>query len=211
MFVAGFIGSPRMNFLKATVAEDGKALLVGDARVDISHLVTKLENGRGHARHQARHLDEKHGVTSRYQPMSPTPGIDLLRAWRAGERRNRGCRTARGPAGFRRDDHAALSVDPRAGVRWRRKPHSLTPHPDLCTVSSQGREGLRFYRRHNSRAAAKFPYRSPTLPNRSPRRSRSPTARWPARAARICRACMSDSKQSCPEGRACNGRDLREE
>ncbi|MCV3205664.1 aminotransferase class III-fold pyridoxal phosphate-dependent enzyme [Mesorhizobium sp. YC-39] len=63
-FVAGFIGTPRMNFLKATVADDGKALLAGEARVDITHLATKLENGRAVTLGiRPEHLDEKDGVT----------------------------------------------------------------------------------------------------------------------------------------------------
>ncbi|TJV43858.1 MAG: ABC transporter ATP-binding protein [Mesorhizobium sp.] len=62
-FVAGFIGSPRMNFLKAKVAEDGKAVLVGDARVDISHLTTRLGSGQDVTLGiRPEHLDEKQGV-----------------------------------------------------------------------------------------------------------------------------------------------------
>ncbi|TPM07407.1 MULTISPECIES: ABC transporter ATP-binding protein [unclassified Mesorhizobium] len=62
-FVAGFIGTPRMNFLKATVVDDGKALIVGEAKVDISHLNTKLENGRAVTLGiRPEHLDEKEGV-----------------------------------------------------------------------------------------------------------------------------------------------------
>ncbi|MFK0689879.1 ABC transporter ATP-binding protein [Mesorhizobium sp. IMUNJ 23033] len=63
-FVAGFIGTPRMNFLKATVADDGKALLAGEAKVDITHLATRLENGRAVTLGiRPEHLDEKEGVT----------------------------------------------------------------------------------------------------------------------------------------------------
>jgi ABC-type sugar transport system ATPase subunit len=62
-FVAGFIGSPRMNFLRASVAEDGKAVLVGDARVDVSHLVAKLVGGQQVMLGiRPEHLDEKQGV-----------------------------------------------------------------------------------------------------------------------------------------------------
>ena len=62
-FVAGFIGTPRMNFLKAIVVDDGKALLAGEARVDITHLATRLENGRSVTLGiRPEHLDEKDGV-----------------------------------------------------------------------------------------------------------------------------------------------------
>ncbi|RUX52560.1 MULTISPECIES: ABC transporter ATP-binding protein [unclassified Mesorhizobium] len=62
-FVAGFIGTPRMNFLKAVVVDDGKALTTGEARVDISHLKTKLENGKTVTLGiRPEHLDEKQGV-----------------------------------------------------------------------------------------------------------------------------------------------------
>ncbi|TIM63671.1 MAG: TOBE domain-containing protein, partial [Mesorhizobium sp.] len=62
-FVAGFIGTPRMNFLKATVVDDGKALTAGEARVDISHLEARLESGRTVALGiRPEHLDEKEGV-----------------------------------------------------------------------------------------------------------------------------------------------------
>ncbi|WFP65595.1 MULTISPECIES: ABC transporter ATP-binding protein [unclassified Mesorhizobium] len=62
-FVAGFIGTPRMNFLKATVVDDGKALTAGEARVDISHLKTRLENGQTVTLGiRPEHLDEKDGV-----------------------------------------------------------------------------------------------------------------------------------------------------
>ncbi|TPN04834.1 ABC transporter ATP-binding protein [Mesorhizobium sp. B2-3-3] len=62
-FVAGFIGSPRMNFLKARVAEDGKAVLVADARVDVSHLATRLVDGQEVTLGiRPEHLDEKQGV-----------------------------------------------------------------------------------------------------------------------------------------------------
>ncbi|MDX8483039.1 ABC transporter ATP-binding protein [Mesorhizobium sp. VK24D] len=62
-FVAGFIGTPRMNFLKATVVNDGKALAAGEARVDISHLKTRLANGKTVTLGiRPEHLDEKQGV-----------------------------------------------------------------------------------------------------------------------------------------------------
>ena len=62
-FVAGFIGTPRMNFLRATVVEEGKALTVCEARVDISHLRTRLENGRVVTLGiRPEHLDERQGV-----------------------------------------------------------------------------------------------------------------------------------------------------
>ncbi|CAH2409651.1 hypothetical protein MES5069_930004 [Mesorhizobium escarrei] len=61
-FVAGFIGSPRMNFLKATVADGGKTLLVGDASVDMSHLATRLGNGQDVTLGiRPEHLDESRG------------------------------------------------------------------------------------------------------------------------------------------------------
>ncbi|RWE78573.1 ABC transporter ATP-binding protein [Mesorhizobium sp.] len=62
-FVAGFIGTPRMNFLKAVVVDDGKTLTVGEARVDISHLKTRLESGKTVTLGiRPEHLDEKQGV-----------------------------------------------------------------------------------------------------------------------------------------------------
>ena len=62
-FVAGFIGSPRMNFLKGKVAEDGQSLLVGDARVDIAHLATRLGHGQQVSLGiRPEHLDDKQGV-----------------------------------------------------------------------------------------------------------------------------------------------------
>ncbi|RWB73975.1 MAG: ABC transporter ATP-binding protein [Mesorhizobium sp.] len=62
-FVAGFIGTPRMNFLKAVVVDDGKTLTVGEARVDISHLKTGLESGKTVTLGiRPEHLDEKQGV-----------------------------------------------------------------------------------------------------------------------------------------------------
>lgn len=64
VFVAGFIGTPRMNFLKATVVDDGKALTAGEARVDITHLKARLDNGRTVTLGiRPEHLDEKEGVT----------------------------------------------------------------------------------------------------------------------------------------------------
>ncbi|CDX60517.1 fused maltose transport subunit, ATP-binding component of ABC superfamily; regulatory protein [Mesorhizobium plurifarium] len=63
-FVAGFIGTPRMNFLTATVIDDGKALTAGEARVDITHLKARLDNGRTVTLGiRPEHLDEKEGVT----------------------------------------------------------------------------------------------------------------------------------------------------
>ncbi|MDX8465705.1 ABC transporter ATP-binding protein [Mesorhizobium sp. VK23B] len=62
-FVAGFIGTPRMNFLKAVVVDDGKALTVGEAKVDVSHLKARLENGRTVTLGiRPEHLDEREGV-----------------------------------------------------------------------------------------------------------------------------------------------------
>ncbi|MBZ9846002.1 TOBE domain-containing protein, partial [Mesorhizobium sp. CA5] len=52
------------NFLKATVVDDGKALTAGEARMDITHLKTKLENGKTVTLGiRPEHLDEKQGVT----------------------------------------------------------------------------------------------------------------------------------------------------
>ncbi|PRH83969.1 ABC transporter ATP-binding protein [Labrys okinawensis] len=45
-FVAGFIGSPRMNFLKAVVVDGGGAVSVGGTTVNIGHLASRLEEGR---------------------------------------------------------------------------------------------------------------------------------------------------------------------
>jgi len=45
-FVAGFIGSPRMNFFKAVVVDGGRAVSAGGTTVEIGHLGTRLEEGR---------------------------------------------------------------------------------------------------------------------------------------------------------------------
>ncbi|MBZ9846361.1 TOBE domain-containing protein, partial [Mesorhizobium sp. CA5] len=51
------------NFLKATVVDDGKALTAGEARMDITHLKARLENGRNVTLGiRPEHLDEDEGV-----------------------------------------------------------------------------------------------------------------------------------------------------
>ena len=50
-FVAGFIGSPRMNFLSATVGPDGQTLSFGGTTVPAPTLTTKLQPGRRPRRH----------------------------------------------------------------------------------------------------------------------------------------------------------------
>ena len=50
-FVAGFIGSPRMNFLSVTVGPDGQTLSFGGTTAPAPTLTTKLQPGRRPRRH----------------------------------------------------------------------------------------------------------------------------------------------------------------
>jgi lactose/L-arabinose transport system ATP-binding protein len=62
-FVAGFIGSPRMNFIKATVTDGGRAIEAGATKVDVTHLASKLAPGQKlQLGVRPEHLDETSGV-----------------------------------------------------------------------------------------------------------------------------------------------------
>ncbi|WP_366511247.1 hypothetical protein [Mesorhizobium sp.] len=79
-----------MNFLRATVS-GGKALLAGEASVDISHLATRLKAGRsvtlGIRRKQ---LDEKRGLSRSPLPSTSPSAWDRaltsMTRWRAARR-----------------------------------------------------------------------------------------------------------------------------
>jgi lactose/L-arabinose transport system ATP-binding protein len=62
-FVAGFIGSPRMNFLKATVSEDGRSLRFGNIEAALPALKTALTPGTVlQLGIRPEHLDETSGA-----------------------------------------------------------------------------------------------------------------------------------------------------
>jgi lactose/L-arabinose transport system ATP-binding protein len=62
-FVAGFIGSPRMNFLKATVGSDGRSLRFGDIEAAAPRLISALRAGDTvQLGIRPEHLDETAGV-----------------------------------------------------------------------------------------------------------------------------------------------------
>jgi lactose/L-arabinose transport system ATP-binding protein len=61
-FVAGFIGSPRMNFLKARVTDGGKAVTAGGAKFEIGHIASALQDGQSvQLGIRPEHLDEASG------------------------------------------------------------------------------------------------------------------------------------------------------
>jgi lactose/L-arabinose transport system ATP-binding protein len=62
-FVAGFIGSPRMNFLKATVGADGSTLRFGGVEAQAPHLASALKPGDTvQLGIRPEHLDEETGI-----------------------------------------------------------------------------------------------------------------------------------------------------